>query len=74
MLSKNNNHNVDIKKGSSITMQKIHKHTHTHTHAHTHTHTHTHTLTLTHTHSHTHTHTPHAASYYLSSNSGALSI
>ena len=35
MLSKNNNHNVDIKKGSSITMQKIHKHTHTHTHTHT---------------------------------------
>ena len=34
-------HNMDINKGSSITMQNMHACTHTcmHTHAHTHTHT-----------------------------------
>ena len=39
-------HNVDISKGStlSITMQKMSAHTLMHVHMHTHTHTHIHTL------------------------------
>ena len=43
-------HNVDIKKGSSITVCKMHSHAcmHTRTHACTHTHTHTHTHVQTH--------------------------